>query len=237
MNIAKTIKDLRESTGMSRKEFSEHTGIPVRTLEDWEAGRRTPPEYIPRLIAYQIKYASIYDEKTKRNVSVIQDADGNRIVVINDIIFKGRRSIAWEDVEKYLKRYVGDIYSIAEDNEMIYIGSELPSEYAGSIYTKKLKGTGAKAKANAAQAIPEMIEIATNGIFEENRKAKHGRDAKKGWYRYDTRFALPVYGDDGNVERYNIFRGRLLIRHASNGKKYLYDILEIKKETGKSCQT
>lgn len=31
---------------MSRKDFSEHTGIPVRTLEDWEAARRTPPEYI-----------------------------------------------------------------------------------------------------------------------------------------------------------------------------------------------
>ncbi len=38
MDTAKTIKELRESTGMSRKEFSEHTGIPVRTLEDWEAG-------------------------------------------------------------------------------------------------------------------------------------------------------------------------------------------------------
>ena len=40
----------------TRKEFSEYTGIPVRTLEDWEAGRRTPPEYIPRLLAYQIKF-------------------------------------------------------------------------------------------------------------------------------------------------------------------------------------
>ena len=59
MDIAKSIRDLRESTGMSRKEFSEHTGIPVRTLEDWEAGRRTPPEYIPRLLAYQIKFEGI----------------------------------------------------------------------------------------------------------------------------------------------------------------------------------
>ncbi len=55
-------------------------------------------------------------------------------------------------------------------------------------------------------------------------------NAQNGWYRYDTRFALPVYGDDGNVERYNVFRGRILIRHASGGKKYLYDILEIKKK-------
>ena len=44
---------------MSRKEFSEHVGIPVRTLEDWEAGRRTPPEYVPRLIAYQLKYEDL----------------------------------------------------------------------------------------------------------------------------------------------------------------------------------
>lgn len=34
----------------------------VRTLEDWEAARRTPPEYIPRLIAYQLKY-----EELRRN--------------------------------------------------------------------------------------------------------------------------------------------------------------------------
>lgn len=59
MDTAKVIKELRESTGMTRREFSEHTGIPVRTLEDWEAARRTPPEYIPRLIAYQLKYEEV----------------------------------------------------------------------------------------------------------------------------------------------------------------------------------
>ena len=63
MDAAKTIKELRESIGMSRKEFSEHMGIPVRTLEDWEAARRTPPEYIPRLIAYQLKYEEIVKER------------------------------------------------------------------------------------------------------------------------------------------------------------------------------
>lgn len=59
MDSAKTIRDLREKAGMTRKEFSEHTTIPVRTLEDWEAGRRIPPEYIPRLIAYQLKYEEL----------------------------------------------------------------------------------------------------------------------------------------------------------------------------------
>lgn len=41
---------------------------------------------------------------------------------------------------------------------------------------------------------------------------------------------------NGETERYNVFSARLLIRHASSGKKYLYDVLEIKKETSKSCQ-
>ncbi len=34
----------------------------------------------------------------KRNVSVIQDIDGNNIVMINDIAFKGKRSVEWSDV-------------------------------------------------------------------------------------------------------------------------------------------
>ena len=75
MDTAKVIKELRESVKMNRKEFSEHTGIPVRTLEDWEAGRRTPPEYIPRLIAYQLKYEEMVrgnnGTESKRNPSRI----------------------------------------------------------------------------------------------------------------------------------------------------------------------
>lgn len=66
------IKELRESIGLSRKEFSSHVGIPVRTLEDWEAGRRTPPEYVPRLIAYQLKY-----EELLRKVSIQGIEDNN----------------------------------------------------------------------------------------------------------------------------------------------------------------
>ena len=176
------------------------------------------------------------DNRNSRNISIIKDADGNSIVMINDIIFKGKRNINWDDVEQYLKDYVGDFYSIAEEGEIIYIGTNLPREYSGSVYTKKLKGTVAKAKANAAQGIPEMIEIASNGVFEHNRKQKHERDAKNGWYRYDTRFGLPVYDDSGQIYGYNIFHARLLIRHAGSGKKYLYDVMEIKKETSMSCQ-
>ncbi len=64
MSTAEKIRELRESVGENRSEFSKHTGIPVRTLEDWEAGRRTPPEYIPRMIAYQLEL-----EKLKKDMN------------------------------------------------------------------------------------------------------------------------------------------------------------------------
>ena len=51
-----------------------------------------------------------------------------------------------------------------------------------------------------------------------------------GWYRYDSRFALPVYDDNGEMKRYNIFHASLIVRYAENKKMYLYDILDIKKK-------
>ena len=59
MESADKMRELRKQTGMTRKDFSIHMGIPLRTIEDWEAGRRRPPEYIPRLIEYQLKYEEL----------------------------------------------------------------------------------------------------------------------------------------------------------------------------------
>lgn len=67
------IRKLRDETGMNRREFSEHFGIPVRTIEEWEAGRRTPPDYLPRLIEYQIKYEKLIEEVYKRNEKEIEE--------------------------------------------------------------------------------------------------------------------------------------------------------------------
>ena len=43
-----------------------------------------------------------------RKINVISDLEGNEIVIISDIRFKGKRRIDWEDVEQYLKEYIGD---------------------------------------------------------------------------------------------------------------------------------
>lgn len=134
-----------------------------------ECYRRSDDQVRKHMLRYMELIDNVEPNEMKtpqRNVAVIQDVDGNNIVVINDIIFKGKRSITWSDVEKYLRRYVGEFYSIAETGDIVYIGTDLPDEYTGSNYTKHIKGTVAKAKANAAQAIPEIIEIATSKTVE-----------------------------------------------------------------------
>ena len=93
------------------------------------------------------------------------------------------------------------------------------------------KGTNAKAKANAVQGLPELIKNSTNKEHTINYKEKHTKDAKYGWYKYNSRFALPVFDEMGNIERYNIFNVIIVVRHDSNGKMYIYDIINIKKET------
>lgn len=173
----------------------------------------------------------------EKNVNIINDLDGRKFVLINDIRFKGKRE-DWKDVEQYLKEYVGEFYEIEETCDKVYISKDFPDEFANSESRIVHKGAVAKAKANASQAIPELIRIATNPKHSDNTKEKHKQDAKYGWYRYDVRFALPVYNDkSGEIERYNIYKSVMLVRHAEDGKKYLYDFLSIKKETSSPLES
>ena len=136
------------------------------------------------------------------NISVISDAEGKKVVVINDLRFKRSKNVDWNMVENYLKEYIGSCTEILDTNELIYIGSDFPDEYSHSKDTKVLRGPNEYAKANASVAIRELIQIAANKTFSENKKSKHNSKAKYGWYRYDTRFAVPKYNNDGELTEY-----------------------------------
>ncbi len=167
------------------------------------------------------------------NVTVVKDVDGNSIVLINDIRFKSRRSIDWLEIENLLKEYIGRCYEISQTSEKVYIGSDFPDEYTHSEYTKILRGANEKAKANAIVAIKELVTIANNKSNTPDYGDKHGMKAENGWYRYDIRFGIPVYNESGELERYNIFRARMLVRCDEKKQLYLYDIVQIKKETSR----
>lgn len=165
------------------------------------------------------------------NLLVTIDSQGNKIVVIPQVIFKGKRSISWKEVEKYLIRYIGKIFEVSETEDLIFIDRKFVDEYTGSSYTRKLVGVLPKVKANMSQGIPQMIEIATGKRWKEDFDNKHKNKAGKGWFRYNTRFAMPVTNDEGEIIEYNIYQAVLIVRYSSNGKLYLYDVQNIKKET------
>ena len=154
-----------------------------------------------------------------------------KVVVIPQVIFKGKRNVPWDDVEKYIVRYIGKIFEVAETEDIIEIDKSFVDEYTGSEYTRKLIGALPKVKANMSQGIPQMIEIATGKRWQKDFDNKHGKKAINGWYRYNTRFALPITNVDGEIEEYNIFQAVLIVRYSVDGKLYLYDIQNIKKET------
>lgn len=58
MEVREVLIELRESTGMNRREFAEYFTIPYRTVQEWELGNRRMPEYLLRLMQYKIQAES-----------------------------------------------------------------------------------------------------------------------------------------------------------------------------------
>lgn len=172
----------------------------------------------------------------KKNVNIIVDPDGKKVAIINDIRFRSRKRVDWKKVEEYLKEYIGQYFEILETSEKIYVGSDFPDEFSHSNDTKALKGGNIKAKANMIFAIGELVQIATDKAEYPDFGKKHGAKAKNGWYRYNTRLGIPVFDEEGALERYNFFSTRLLVRCDEDGKLYLYDFVRTKKETSRPLE-
>jgi putative transcriptional regulator len=45
-----TIKEMRTMLGLSQQAFGDKYGIPFRTIQNWEAGRRKCPDYVLNLL-------------------------------------------------------------------------------------------------------------------------------------------------------------------------------------------
>lgn len=87
----KTIKEIRESTGMSQKAFAELYGIPVSTLRNWEQGSNSPAPYVLHLLAGTLPTMNSTLKKIQgknnrcyyydKNQNCVLDINGNRIHV------------------------------------------------------------------------------------------------------------------------------------------------------------
>ena len=156
----------------------------------------------------------------------LRNINGKQVVWIEDNILENNPGIPEHQyIANYIAEHIGEMYTIIESGQKVYIGKELPSEYTQSKYTKNILRNKylLKAKNRAVSSLGEMIEISTNRRWEKTKHPK-SKDAKYGMYRYDTNFGFM----SGN--RVNIYNCQLLIRNASDGGKYLYDIVNIKRD-------
>ena len=67
MDCCKKIKELRESTGMNRRQFCEYFDIPYRTVTEWERDTRHAPAYVLRLLEYYIHAENLMKINEEKN--------------------------------------------------------------------------------------------------------------------------------------------------------------------------
>lgn len=63
MNTLTNIKSIRAKTNLSQREFSDKYGIPKRTIENWESGASSPPDYVMNLLEFAIE--NEYQKKSR----------------------------------------------------------------------------------------------------------------------------------------------------------------------------
>lgn len=116
------IKELRESTGMTQKNFASMYGIPLSTLRKWEQGESSPAPYVVNLIARTLPATDsglkeiagkdgtvFYYDKNQKAVS---DVRGNRIFIQEDL-----EGVKEQNLVLYLKDMYDSFYEIQEKFE------------------------------------------------------------------------------------------------------------------------
>lgn len=113
------IRELRDTTGMTQKEFANMYGIPLSTLRKWEQGESSPAPYVLNLLAKTLPSIEstlwkiqgndgiiYYYDQTKRTVA---DMRGNVIMIQEDL-----REIKKQNLVLYLQDLFEGFYEIQE---------------------------------------------------------------------------------------------------------------------------
>lgn len=137
-----SIKQLKKRSGMTNKELSQITGVPVRTVEGWSSGRTAPADYIINLIEYKLINEGYINplrffvaDLESDDVTIAIDKSDNA-VIIDDSFFSYEEITAdtlCEIIEKKSRLY--ECKSFQEISELL--GAELKvqalSEISGRI--------------------------------------------------------------------------------------------------------
>ena len=122
-----------------------------------------------------------------------------------------------------IKNQKGVEYTNLESSYNILIDKKTANEFIYSHDTKYSSYELKYVKYKLSKYLKELIENGKDKIFVNHKKEKHILDAKYGFYKYKITFSIV----EKNIE--SIYIAIVLVRNSYDGKKYLYDILDIKR--------
>lgn len=76
----KKIIELRDKSGMNRKEFCNEFCIPYRTVTEWERGNRNAPDYVIRLMEYYISMHNL-DRRIQKSDLASNNMETKRLLL------------------------------------------------------------------------------------------------------------------------------------------------------------
>ena len=107
------IRDLRTKLGDTQSEFAARYHIPFRTVQNWEAGVRTPPEYVMRLLERRIR-----EDLVNQKTAALPKYDPHKIDLPKRSDFVG--SLSWL---KAVRDQIGENVVFALDEALMCHGS------------------------------------------------------------------------------------------------------------------
>ena len=70
--IEKTIKDLCTEYGLGQTALARRFGIPLRTVQNWHAGVRIPPDYVVRMMDELLRIDGLLETKKAKERAKIE---------------------------------------------------------------------------------------------------------------------------------------------------------------------
>ena len=172
-----------------------------------------------------ITYITDYNPYLMEEATAVFNDDGtfNRLRIEEEEYRNLEVKEAQKRAKAHIKEQKGISYKNILTSNTILIDDKTANEYIYSNYTRWKKQDIKYVKFILSNYIKELFMNANSKSYEANRKNKHNLDAKYGFYKYGVKFSIV---DNDKETTYSC---SLLVRNDAHGKKYLYDILDIKK--------
>lgn len=104
---SRKIRKIREERGMTRVQLSAKTGVPIRTLENWELTKQKDIRDIDRLNrvveALQCSIKDLYEDKQSAAVALVTACEKQGDDKLIDVLEKCIKKIPYEELVKRLE--------------------------------------------------------------------------------------------------------------------------------------